>query len=114
MTISYQWTIPHADVRTSTHQGLEKVIAGCEWRVIATEEWVDIADMPVTLSATSYGYVEFPNVYTESFVDFADVKQATVLEWIWNDVVKEDVERALAVQIETQKTPPVERTAIPD
>jgi hypothetical protein len=37
-----------------------------------------------------------------------------VLEWIWNDVVKEDVERALAVQIETQKTPPVERTAIPD
>ena len=114
MTISYQWTIPHADVRTSTHQGLEKVIAGCEWRVIATEEWVDTADMPVTLSATSYGYVEFPNVYTESFVDFADVKQATVLDWVWNDVAKEDVERALAVQIETQKTPPVERTAIPD
>lgn len=114
MTISYQWTIPHADVRTSTHQGLEKVIAGCEWRVIATEEWIDPADMPVTLSATSYGYVEFLNVYTESFVDFADVKQATVLEWVWNDVVKEDVERALAVQIETQKTPPVERTSIPD
>jgi hypothetical protein len=113
MTINYKWYIPHADVRTSTHNGLEKVITGCEWRVTASEEWVDSANMPVTLTAESYGYTEFPNVYAESFIEFAEVNQAIVLEWVWKDVVKEDVERALSVQIENAKTPPVEKTSIP-
>lgn len=113
MTINYKWYIPHADVRTSTHNGLERVIAGCEWKVDATEEWVDAANMPVTLAVSSYGYCEFLNVHPETFISFEDIKQDTVLSWVWQQIVKEDVERALAVQIANTKTPPVEKASIP-
>jgi hypothetical protein len=41
----------------------------------------------------------------DSFVDYATLTEATVLEWLWNKVDKEVVEAALAAQIEAQKNP---------
>ena len=41
----------------------------------------------------------------ESFVDYATLTEATVLEWLWEKVDKEAVEAALEAQIEAQKAP---------
>jgi len=41
----------------------------------------------------------------DSFVDYASLTEATVLEWLWSKVDKEVVEAALATQIEAQKAP---------
>ena len=41
----------------------------------------------------------------DSFVDYATLTEATVLEWLWNKVDKEAVEAALASQIEAQRNP---------
>ena len=41
----------------------------------------------------------------ESFVDYATLTEATVLEWLWEKVDKEAVEAALEAQIEAQRTP---------
>jgi len=41
----------------------------------------------------------------ESFVDYATLTEATVLEWLWEKVDKETVEAALEAQIEAQRTP---------
>jgi hypothetical protein len=41
----------------------------------------------------------------DSFVDYASLTEATVLEWLWSKVDKEVVEAALAAQIDAQKAP---------
>ena len=41
----------------------------------------------------------------DSFVDYATLTEATVLEWLWGKVDKEVVEAALEAQIEAQRTP---------
>jgi len=41
----------------------------------------------------------------DSFVDYATLTEATVLEWLWNKVDKEVIEAALTAQIEAQKNP---------
>jgi L-aminopeptidase/D-esterase-like protein len=41
----------------------------------------------------------------DSFVDYASLTEATVLEWLWNKVDKEVVEAALAAQIAEQQAP---------
>jgi len=41
----------------------------------------------------------------DSFVDYASLTEATVLEWLWSKVDKDVVEAALAAQIEAQKAP---------
>ena len=48
----------------------------------------------------------------DSFVDYATLTEATVLEWLWNKVDKEVVEAALAAQIEAQKAP-VQASGLP-
>ena len=41
----------------------------------------------------------------DSFVDYASLTEATVLEWLWSKVDKEVVEAALTAQIDAQKVP---------
>jgi len=41
----------------------------------------------------------------DSFVDYASLTEATVLEWLWSKVDKEVVEAALSAQIDAQKAP---------
>ena len=41
----------------------------------------------------------------DSFVDYATLTEADVLEWLWEKVDKEVVEAALEAQIEAQRTP---------
>lgn len=41
----------------------------------------------------------------DSFVDYASLTEATVLEWLWSKVDKEVVEAALTAQIDAQKAP---------
>ena len=41
----------------------------------------------------------------ETFVDYATLTEATVLEWLWEKLDKEAVEAALEAQIEAQRTP---------
>jgi len=42
---------------------------------------------------------------SDSFVDYANLTEETVLGWLWTKVDKEVVEAALAAQIDAQKNP---------
>jgi len=83
------WTINNLD--RETQDGLVTTI---HWGAIASDG--DFAASIVNTQQLERG---------DSFVDYATLTEATVLEWLWNKVDKEVVEAALAAQIEAQRNP---------
>jgi hypothetical protein len=61
-----------------------------------------------------YSTCSFPVVEGTSFTPYADLTQAQVLGWIWdNGVDKTATEAAVEGQIEAQKNPPVVSPPLP-
>lgn len=104
MTINYNWIISKADARTTPLNGLDKVIVSCEWIVTAT-------DGGITLS--SYGKTDFQEPDPGNFVDISDVKQSTILGWLFTAIDKDAIEQELAVRIDQQRQPETVAISIP-
>jgi hypothetical protein len=90
------WSISNLD--SNTADGLVTTI---HWNATATDG---------DFSASIYNTQQLER--GDSFVDYATLTKATVLEWLWGKVDKEVVEAALAAQIETLKNP-VQATGLP-
>ena len=92
MAITYTWTI--AQLERNTADGGVTV---AHWRC----EGVD-----GETNASSYGTTSWtPDASASDFIAFADLTQANVLAWVWNTVVKADVETALADKINAELNP---------
>jgi hypothetical protein len=104
MAIEYNWVTEKAQKRTSPLNGLDHVLVSCEWRVTAT-------DGSTILS--SYGQVVFDEPSGEDFIDFDQVKQSTILNWVWQTVDRAAVEEELAVRLGHQSQPETIPVAIP-
>jgi hypothetical protein len=104
MAIHYNWTVSKADARTTPLNGLEKVILNCEWLVSATEG-------DTTLS--SYGKVEFPEPSPTDFIDVTEVKQSTILEWVFDVIEKDAIEEELAARLRQHRQPETISISIP-
>jgi len=89
------WTINNLD--RETEDGLVTTI---HWAASAVEP--DGVDGDFSASIVNTQQLERG---VDSFVDYATLTKATVLEWLWNKVDKEVVEAALAAQIEAQRNP---------
>jgi hypothetical protein len=83
------WTINQLDRETA-----DGLVITIHWNATATDG---------DFSASIYNTQQLER--GDSFVDYATLTEATVLEWLWNKVDKEVVEAALAAQIEAQKNP---------
>ena len=100
MAVTYTWTIPTVE-RTTATGGIDTI----HWRCSASET-VGTGDDAVTHTASSYGTVGCtPDPSASDFIAFADLTQANVLAWVWNTVVKADVETAIADKINAELNP---------
>ncbi len=92
MAVTYTWTI--AELERNTADGGVTV---AHWRC----EGVD-----GEVTASSYGTTSWtPDASASDFIAFADLTQANVLAWVWNTVVKADVETAIADKINAELNP---------
>jgi len=98
------WNISQLDCLPQAPEGADYVIC-CHWQCTG----VDGAYTGQVYSTTSFAVVE-----GTSFTPYADLTQAQVLGWIWdNGVDKTATEAAVEGQIETQKNPPIVAPPLP-
>jgi len=87
-----KWSIPTLERKTA-----DGFVYVCHWRCTATDG---------DFSATSYGTAGFSqDPEAEGFIEYEDLTEAQVLEWVWESVDKDATEAALAQKIEDQKHP---------
>ena len=92
MAITYTWTI--AQLERNTADGGVTV---AHWRC----EGVD-----GETTASSYGTTSWtPDASASDFIAFDSLTQDNVLAWVWNTVVKADVETAIADKINAELNP---------
>jgi hypothetical protein len=90
MTIAYNWTITQTNYEVSNG-----FITTAHWTATATDG---------DYTASIYSTCSF--AAAEPAIPYADVTEAQVLAWVWNNGVdKEATEAALAQNIELQKNP---------
>ena len=98
------WNISQLDCLPQSAEGADYVIC-CHWQCTG----VDGAYTGQVYSTTSFAVVQ-----GEAFTPYADLTQAQVLGWIWdNGVDKTATEAAVEGQIEAQKNPPVVSPPLP-
>ena len=96
------WTITAMDCST-TEQNPDTVIV-CHWTCSGTQD---------TYSASVYSTCSVP-APTGAFTPYADLTQAQVLGWCWdNGVNKDATEAAVQQQIQNQINPPVVTPPLP-
>jgi hypothetical protein len=88
------WTINNLDRETA-----DGLVTTIHWTASQTVGIPDVGEFSASINNTQQ--LE----RGDSFVDYATLTEATVLDWLWEKVDKEVVEAALASQIEDQKAP---------
>ena len=105
--MSVTWTIAELE-KTEATGGI--IIA--HWRANDSETLGE-GDDAVTYSGSCYGTCSFtPDADAESFISFSDLTESVVLEWCYAELDRDDVEGAIAAQIEAQRNP-VTTTGVP-
>jgi hypothetical protein len=88
------WTINNLDRETA-----DGLVTTIHWTASQTVGIPDVGEFSASINNTQQ--LE----RGDSFVDYATLTEATVLEWLWEKVDKEVVEAALEAQIEAQRAP---------
>ena len=98
------WTIS-----TMEHNTADGGVIVAHWRVTDSETVGDD-----TFSASAYGTCSFtPDASADDYVPYADLTEAVVLGWCWDNGVDQNaVEASLTANIEEQKAPTTE-TGVP-
>ena len=91
----FNWTVSNLDRKTA-----DGFVTTAHWTVTATDG---------DFSASAYGSVGFSGELT---TPYADLTEAQVLEWVWGQLDKAEVESNLTAQINAQKNP-VSATGVP-
>lgn len=104
MAINFSWTVSKADARTSPLNGLSQVIISCEWIASATDGKINLS---------SYGKAEFPEPDPDNFIAMNDIKQSTILGWLYSVIDKDAIEQELKVRIEQLQEPETVSVSIP-
>ena len=102
MAINYTWIFNPLEVALS-QDGLTNVVTTVHWRLIASETVGD-----VEYSESVYGSEGMDPPVPANFVDYEELDQATVQEWIEGKMGAERVQQlkdSLASQINAKKNP---------
>jgi len=94
------WTIS-----TLEHNTSDGGVIVAHWRVTDSETVGE-----ETFSSSAYGTCSFtPDASSDDYVPYADLTEAVVLGWCWDNGVDQDaVEASLTAKIEEQKAPTTE------
>ena len=94
------WTIATLE-RDLQPADMDGAVVVAHWRANASESVGE-----ETFSASAYGTVGFtPDPTTPGYVPYGDLTEEMVLGWVWETVVQEATEAALATDIEAQQHP---------
>jgi len=92
MAVTYTWTI--AELERNTADGGVTV---AHWRCEGFDG---------EATASSYGTSSWtPDASASDFIAFADLTQDAVLAWVWNTMVRADIEQAIADKINAELNP---------
>jgi hypothetical protein len=98
------WVIERLDCVPQTAEGADYVVTAY-WRCSGVDG---------DYNGTVYATTSFPVVQGPSFTPYADLTEAQVLGWVWdNGVDKDATEAAVEGQIEAQKNPPIVAPKLP-
>jgi hypothetical protein len=95
---TYLWTIPQMDRLTS-----DGFVVTVHYNVSATDG---------NFSANTYGTVSFTQQAGETYIPYAELTQAEVVDWVQNALGKDTVEASLQAQIDALKNP-VQEAGVP-
>ena len=100
MAITYAWTIP-----TLEHEIADGGVYVAHWRCTGSET-TGSGDDAVTYSASSYGTCGLTyDASSADFIPYADLTEAQVQEWIWEQVNQADTEASIASKIDAVANP---------
>jgi len=89
------------DIKTMDRDLSTGSVHVAHWRVTDTETSGDN-----TYTASRYGSCSFtPDSSSADFVLYADLTESVVLEWVFAEVNKDEIEVSLVAQISEQKNP---------
>jgi hypothetical protein len=92
MAVTYNWTIS-----TCKHDIATGGINVIHWRCTGVDG---------EYTASNYGTCGLtPDPSSSDFTPYADVTEAQAQGWVWDSISKDDIESALASNIEKQKNP---------
>ena len=92
MTDTFNWSIANTERNTA-----DGGVIVAHWRVTAEDG---------EYTASAYGTVGFtPDATAAGYIAYADLTEADVLSWVYEEVNKDETEAALAADIAGQKTP---------
>ena len=92
MAVTFTWSV--ANLERNTADGGVKVV---HWRCDGVDGEVTVGQYGTTSCS--------PDASASDFIAFADLTQANVLAWVWNTVVKADVEASITDQIKAELNP---------
>ena len=95
---TFNWTISQMDRLTA-----DGFVVTVHYNVSAVED---------TYSASTYGTISYTQAQGETYIPYADLTEATVIDWVQNSLGKDTVEASLQSQIDAQKHP-VQAAGVP-
>lgn len=108
MTITYNWKILQMTTNPSLN-GLQNVVTSVVWSAEAENTDDSNPELLNVVTAALGGTVKFTNSNSTNFIEYQNLTEQDVLEWIWDkDVNKESVEIELMkkVTLNTEKILP--------
>ena len=87
------WQIESLIVNPQIGNSVDVVVAA-NWRVWAEEDGVRV---------TSHGRVNFPPPQGDKFTKYEDLKEATILQWVWEIGKRDDPDTAWSKEIAEQR-----------
>jgi hypothetical protein len=105
MSATITWTIDYMNTSTAEVNGFSEVVLTCGWRCTGTE--ANTATPPVTFTNSVYGTCSFPEPAAgSSFTPYAQLTQAQVVGWCWENGVNQAAAEATVNQnIASQMVP---------
>ncbi len=107
MANTKKWVIAALDCKPSI-DAMTDVVSVIHWRKIATEVVDD-----KTYTSDMYGACTITLPEPESFIEFNDLTEATMVEWLEAVLDVAAIDSALDGQIDFQKNPPVVTKKVP-
>jgi hypothetical protein len=104
----YQWVIESTD-RYFTYETQNNVIFNVYWRCFANDNL-----SPVPNIASISGVCSLPYVSTNNFINYADLTQEQILEWLWNFGVNQtEIQSQLDSMLVTKLNPTIIKQELP-
>jgi hypothetical protein len=95
MSANFSWFISNAEVSTVEINNLKQVVVSCRWGCVANDSYVDAQGITQNITKQTFGYLNFDEPDPGSFVDFNNLKQSSILSWVWAKVDKSEIEDSL-------------------